>query len=150
MITRANRPDLLNRLAALTPTTAARFGRMGPQHMVEHLAFSVRFSNGKDPQVLHVPAERARQFKQYLLGGGAFPIGFASPVLGPEPPSLIARDLNEAITQLTTELDAFEAYFRAHPDASFMNPVLGELTHAEWVRFHERHFTHHFAQFGIH
>jgi len=36
-----------------------------------------------------------------------------------------------------------------NPDALKLNPTFGELNKAEWEIFHEKHFTHHFKQFGI-
>ena len=40
-------------------------------------------------------------------------------------------------------------YFEENPDATFINLTFGELDKTEWDVFHEKHFKHHFNQFGL-
>jgi hypothetical protein len=51
--------------------------------------------------------------------------------------------------ELMTQLDDFENYFSLHPNATFIHPRLGHLYYKEWVIVHNKHFTHHFKQFGL-
>lgn len=140
--------DLLNKLQ---PVTKALFGIMSPQHMVEHLAFSIRFSNGKEPQQMHYSTEQAVKIKSFMLYATEdLPMGFKSPVLPID--SLLPLkyiSLAQAIENLKLELNDFDTYFQLNPSAAPIHPVTGELTHKEWIAFHNRHFVHHFKQFGL-
>lgn len=138
--------DLLGRLEG---NTEPQFGLMTPQHMVEHLAMSVSFSNGRSPQSLYVSNERAQASKRFILGDGDYPIGFKAPMLGDTPSPLVMVDLDAAIRYLKDELNYFDSYFEENPAVTLMNPVLGELTYSEWIILHNKHFSHHFKQFGI-
>jgi len=127
------------------------FGIMTPQHMTEHLASIVRFSNGKDPRQLVFPADRAQKNKEIIIyTDTALPLGFKSPALPKEGlADLTHSDLASAIETLQQELADFDSYFAQYPDATPMNPIMGELNHREWIVFHSKHFTHHFKQFGL-
>lgn len=149
MIDITNQSQLVALLCKLSQKDVPRFGIMTPHHMVEHLAFSVQFSNGKLPQKLYVTPEKARAIKQFILGDGEHPIGFKSPVLGDGLEALVTPDLPAAIQYLGTELASFDQYFAEHPTVAPTNPMLGELTHSEWIRFHNKHFSHHLKQFGL-
>ena len=119
--------------------------------MTEHLACIIRFSNGKDPQQLVYPADKAQKNKEIIIYTDiALPHGFRSPALPREGlADLMYADLASAIENLRQELEDFDSYFALHPDATPMNPIMGELTHQEWTVFHNKHFTHHFKQFGL-
>lgn len=57
--------EILNKLQA---DDKPEFGAMTPQHMVEHLTFSVRFSNGKEPQQHYYPTEKEQKSRHLSLG----------------------------------------------------------------------------------
>lgn len=151
MINISDKATVFDILGQLQPGERPRFGAMTPQHMVEHLAFSVRFSNGKEPQKRYYPPEKEQKIKAYILDtDNDFMIGFKAPVLPAEGlPELQCSDLVEAVSTLKNELADFDRYFEKHPAAQPVNPTMGELKHVEWIRFHNRHFTHHFKQFGL-
>ncbi|MBX2953927.1 MAG: hypothetical protein KF870_15600 [Leadbetterella sp.] len=151
MINILDRANIFDILSHLHSDEKPRFGAMSPQHMVEHLAFSVRFSNGKEPQKHYYSPEKEQKIKTYILDtDNDFMIGFKAPVLPPEGlPELHCADLDEAISALKNELGDFDRYFEVHPAAQPINPTMGELNYREWVRFHNRHFSHHFKQFGL-
>jgi hypothetical protein len=140
--------DLLEKLL---PDTKALFGLMTPQHMVEHLAFAVRFSNGKIPQQLYFPKEKAEKVKMFSIDNdNVLPMGFKNPILPSD--TLLPLEhpnLQSAIESLNAELTDFDFYFKSNPDSKPVNPVMGELTQQEWTIFHNKHFTHHFKQFGL-
>lgn len=137
-------------LAKLKSDTAPLFGKMSPQHMIEHLCLSLTFCNGKLPQVLMVDERISKAIRHHTLNTNEeFKIGFKAPMLPDEPIALIHPDLNSAITQLKKEMQDFDLYFKTNPDKTLMSPVLGELNYAEWIAFHNKHFTHHFRQFGL-
>lgn len=142
---------LFEMLNTLTENHAPRFGMMTPQHMVEHLAYTMLIARGKGPQQHYYPAEKEQKIKEFLLGQNQeMPRGYKSPVLPvDELLPLKFSSLDEAKGFLKKEINGFEEFFRENPDARTINPTLGELNYDEWVRFHNLHFTHHFTQFGL-
>jgi hypothetical protein len=76
--------------------------------------------------------------------------GLKNPLLPAEGPIPFEfSSLDEAKKNLNKELDDFESYHTAHPNAVFVQPRLGKLNYKEWSIFHSKHFTHHFKQFGL-
>lgn len=148
ILDRANVFAILNKLQA---DDQPQFGMMTPQHMVEHLAFAVRFSNGKEPQAHHYATEKEQKIKANVIGTDyELPIGFRSPVLPVEGLSpLMSASLPDAMNGLKTDLKDFDHYFDEHPTDRPVNPVMGEMNYQEWVIFHNKHFTHHFKQFRL-
>jgi oxepin-CoA hydrolase/3-oxo-5,6-dehydrosuberyl-CoA semialdehyde dehydrogenase len=123
---------------------------MTAQHMVEHLVQSVRVSNGKKQlQELRIPEEKVPVRYAFLWSDQPLPryIGATNPE---QPlPDLQYASIPEALAVLEQELVIFEAYFKEHPDQKFLHPSFGKLNYQDWIRFHEKHFTHHFTQFGL-
>lgn len=149
--------DILNRTALfalinkLKEDDTPAFGAMSPQHMVEHLAFTIGFSNGNEPQQQHYPAEKEQKIKAFIIDSDQdMPVSFKSPVLPEEGlPELKQASLADAIEQLNKELQDFDHYFSLNPSEKPLNPTMGALSYTEWLRFHNRHFTHHFKQFRL-
>ncbi len=138
-------------LSKLKSDTPAIFGIMTPQHMVEHLILILQCSNGKRKQKLCYTAEKAEKVKSFILDlKEELPRGFKAPMLPID--ALLAlenTDLKQALERLKLELNDFQAYFRLNPNVEPIHPITGELTHTEWVTFHNKHFLHHFKQFSI-
>ena len=151
MIDFLDRTKLFEILSKLQADDKPEFGAMTPQHMVEHLAFVVRFSNGQDPQQHHYTTDKQQKIKAFVIDTDKdIPIGFKYPVLPTEGlPTLKHSGLSNAIDNLKTELNELDNYFLKHPSNKPINPTMGELNYKEWVRFHNRHFTHHFKQFRL-
>ena len=151
MIDIFDRRKLFEILSKLQADDLPEFGAMTAQHMVEHLAFAIRFSNGKEPQQHHYPTDKEQKIKAFVIGTDKdMPVGFKSPVLPAEGLSTLKHlSLSNAIDNLKTELNDFDNYFLKHRSDKPINPTMGELNYKEWVRFHNRHFTHHFKQFRL-
>jgi hypothetical protein len=150
MINIQNLDHVFELLEKLSPETPALFGIFRPQHMVEHLTLVLKFSNGKLPQPLYSEPDRAKHIKHYTIHTDReMSRGFKAPMMTDELPELSEKNLASAILKLKQELDDFDIYFKAHPYSKPKNPVMGELDHREWIIFHNKHFTHHFKQFGL-
>ncbi len=145
-----NRKELNIFLNNLTDNTEPKWGLMKPQNMIEHLTKTLQFTNGKKQAALrsteneakiakeefiYTDIEMARGLKSALAGDVADPFEFSS--------------LEEAKNNLNNELDDFETYFAGNPSATFIQPRFGSLNYKEWIIFHNKHFTHHFKQFGL-
>lgn len=151
MINFSDKEQVSQLLMRLQADAQPVFGIMTPQHMVEHLAFTVRFSNGKAPQQHHYPAEKEAKIKAYICyTDNPLTIGFRAPVLPVgELIPLRYDNLPDAIGNLLQEISDFENYFRENSSERPVNPAMGELDQSEWRTFHNKHFTHHFRQFNL-
>lgn len=145
-----NKRELLKALEQITEEKKPLFGKMSAQHMVEHLGFAVMFSNGKLPQKLYLSDEKANYAKQNILNSDAeFPKGFKAPMLDDNLLDLKFQNLESAKSMLLKEIEDFKNYFEQNKEQKIMSPVFGELNEEEWTRFHNKHITHHFKQFGV-
>lgn len=141
--------DKLSYLEKLQPETKQLWGKMSAQHMVEHLVFAVRTSSGKLNVGCFNPPEKWPTLKRFLLSSRSLPKEFLNPIIGADLLPLEYKNLDEAKTALALEVDDYHKYFEEKPEALLLNPTFGELNKAEWDVFHDKHFTHHFEQFGI-
>ena len=68
MIDINNREKVSEKLNLLQTDSLPFFGKMTAQHMVEHLTFAIMFSNGKLPQKLYFPIDKAEIIKKTIEG----------------------------------------------------------------------------------
>jgi hypothetical protein len=145
-----NRKELNSILSRLTELSVAKWGIMQPQNMIEHLIKTLQYSNGKKEIAQKSTDEEAKQAKAgFIYTDVEMPIGLKSSLAGETPDPLQYADLDAAKQQLSLELDDFESFFANNPEAEFVQPRLGKLNHQEWIILHNKHFTHHFKQFGL-
>jgi hypothetical protein len=146
-----NKKEELNSLLdLLCEDTEAKWGLMKSQHMIEHLVKTLEFSNGKMLLTLKATEEEAKMAKQkFIYTDAEMPQGLKSSLLGEVPDSFKYPGLDEAKKNLIHELNEFHNHFMNHPSASFIHPRLGNLNYHEWIILHNKHFTHHFKQFGL-
>ena len=150
MIDINNRHDIFAKLRTLKKDDLPIFGKMTAQHMVEHLAFTINFSNGNNPKPQLVDTEKAAKAKELIIYTDKEILpGFKTPLMGDTPPPLKHSSLEDAIEALKKELTDFDKYYFDNKHKREINPILGELNYDEWLIFHNKHFTHHFRQFNI-
>ena len=129
--------------------TLAIWGKMGAQHMVEHLIYSLQMGNGKLKVNCLSPVDKLPVLKRILLSNRPLPRNFINPIIGDELLPLQYHSLENAKSELAIEIDDCYQYFEEHPDSKPINPTFGNLNKEEWLIFHHKHFTHHLAQFGL-
>lgn len=126
------------------------WGKMSPQHMIEHLTLAVKTSNGNFPIEKCInPPEKFELLKRFLLSPRPLPQNFVNPLLGEGLQPLNNINLESAIAELKNETDIFFNYFIKNPNSQPINATFGPLNFEEWKIFHKKHFTHHFTQFGL-
>jgi hypothetical protein len=54
-----------------------------------------------------------------------------------------------AIDELVLELIDFEDYYVEDEKKTTLHPYYGHLNYDLWILLHKKHFSHHFAQFGL-
>jgi oxepin-CoA hydrolase/3-oxo-5,6-dehydrosuberyl-CoA semialdehyde dehydrogenase len=145
-----NRKNLFASLSRLHADQQPSFGIMTPQHMVEHLIWTIAFSNGKLLMNCITDAEEKESLKKFFIDAAEYPMGIKSSVLDDNIlPSLQFESLRDSILVLMNELNDFDIYFFENKNAMPVHTTMGELTHEEWVLFHNKHFAHHFKQFDL-
>ena len=150
MINISDKDNINNYLSKLDINAMPVFGKMSPQHMIEHLSLILIFSNGKKPMELLISEEKSHRFKAYLIDNdNVFPIGFKAPLIGDEPCPIKFENFEASKSVLFRELERFHNYFLENENATIMHPTLGPLDYREWIIFHNKHFTHHFKQFNL-
>jgi len=141
---------LENLMKKLTPGSHRLWGRMTPQHVVEHLAWVNMASSGKVEFQVHTPEDLLPRYRKFLFINRAMDPGTKSPILDPDQlPALQRPDFASAIGWFWQEWNGFEEFFDKNPGAKTNNAVFGPLTSDEWLRFHFKHIVHHLAQFGL-
>jgi len=141
--------EKISKLDDLQPLTKQLWGKMSAQHMVEHLIFAIKLSNNKMKAACFNPPEKIPVLKKFMMSSRPFPREFINPVIGENLIPLIHNSLKDAIRNLSIEVEDYYKFFEENPDAVLTNPTFGDLNKEEWVVFHEKHFRHHFEQFGL-
>lgn len=105
---------------------------------------------GKKQIAQRASEQEAKEAKAvFIYSDAEMPKGLKSPLLPANTAPFKFPGLEEAKMKLNKELDDFESYFVANPEATFIQPRLGGLNYKEWIIFHNKHFTHHFRQFRL-
>ena len=149
MLQITNRIAIINILASLDKDKQPSFGLFTPQHMVEHLIFTLEISLGKHQQPLVSKPEQLEPLRAFLYSEKELSFGAKAPFLTDELPPLLCSTMDQAKGELSDALNSFFRYYEEYPSQQHMNPVFGILSKEEWIMFHNKHFTHHFNQFGL-
>lgn len=144
-----NKNCIASFLEDLKQEQVPQFGKFTPQHMLEHLLFTLEVSIGKKEISLASKDEHLMALRNFLYSDKEIREGAKAPYLGDELPDLNYRNFTTAKEKLLEAIDNFNDYYLKHPTEKNMNPVFGVLDKDEWIRFHNKHFVHHFRQFGL-
>ena len=145
LIDTVNREALQSLFLSLNADGKPLWGKMTPQQMVEHLIENVQYTNGTlAPTCRRTPEEALEAKFRGLDPDVMIPKNL---FLGDLPCEYAYTDLSTSITQLMTELDLFDTYFKTNTTA--IHGGFGPMDYNEWVLWHSKHFTHHLKQFGL-
>lgn len=139
-------------LDQLHPDTPARWGMMSPQHMVEHLrAMMHDFLHRPEKFKLELPEEKVPRAKATLHDlSREMPQNFKTTFLPQDSLSpLEFKDLSTAKAKLFEQIELFHQFWTDNPSATRLHPFFGELDHEHWLLVNNKHFYHHFKQFGL-
>jgi hypothetical protein len=125
------------------------WGKMTPQHMVEHLYKTIQASINEITFNIFTEEKRIPVLKRLFLGERDFPKEFMNPAIGPDLLTLEFSDLHSAIEELENIFIRYEKFFNENSDIRTIHPVFGLLAKDEWDTFHKKHFKHHLSQFGL-
>lgn len=141
--------ELLTRLRAVTPGTARAWGKMTPHQMLCHLNDSFRGVTG-ERHISPATSLAARTVIKCIALYAPMPWPHGLPTrpevdqdVGGTRPSDFARD------QGTLER-LIESFASAQQDfASYVHPMFGRMSQAQWHRWAYLHVDHHLRQFGV-
>lgn len=142
-----DRDELVRRLRAVRPDSAARWGRMSAHQMICHLADAFRMATGaKVVSPASGPLQRSVVKWIALYLPVAWPAGIptrpeADQLIGGTKPLEFARDVAQVET-LLAEVAA------QHPGGWPEHPIFGPMSHRAWQRWAYLHTDHHLRQFG--
>ena len=136
-------------LTQLTPNQKPLWGKMTPQHMVEHLYKTIQASINEISLNVYTEERKIPVLKKLFLGDRALPKEFMNPAIGPELMSLEFENLNSAIIELAKVMYRYDKFFNENPSAKTAHPIFGFLNKEEWDTFHQKHLKHHLSQFGL-
>lgn len=137
------------KIILLGANTKPLWGKMTSQHMVEHLILAMRMSTGKIKLECFNPPEKLPALKRFLMSSRPLPKLFVNPAIGENLLPLKYTSLEEAKKILKQEITDYLKYFELNPEVKTINVTFGELNKDEWDIFHQKHFAHHFSQFGL-
>jgi hypothetical protein len=138
------RRSILDRLAALTPESPRRWGRMEPAQLLPHLATGLRMALGEQTLQGSPPGRLRGAVWRYLAIHrlpwpegkiGSLPGAFSTPSLGWN------RD-REIVVELIERFAAADKFGTAHGTFGRMRP-------RDWDVLQYRHLDHHLRQFGV-
>ncbi len=140
-----------NKLRSLSAADKASWGKLTPQHMLEHLEMTLRIATGEISgfEVI-TPEEHIEKVQETLYTYEKMPRGYKFPLMKEdELEELKHENIEEAKKALLEAYETYETFFREHPEATTKNAVFGELNAFEWKLLNRKHFNHHFEQFGL-
>ncbi len=145
-----NRKNLEKLLGRISDDAKNRWGIMGPQHMVEHLEWSMQMAMGKIETTVVTPEEKLEKYQDSLWNYYPMPETYPHPDLKKgETEDLRFGSLAEAKEALLAAYDEYQQYYKENPDAVHNNSVFGPLDKEHWDLLHTKHIHHHFDAFNL-
>lgn len=135
-------------LNGLTPNQKPLWGKMKAQEMVEHLSDMLMMSRGTGNFTIDVDAETIARRQQFLSSDKEMAKNIAVPFTK-DIIELRHDELELALDEFAEEWINFTEYYENNPSASVIHPYYGDLDYNLWLKMHDKHFTHHFKQFGL-
>ncbi len=135
-------------LNGLTPNQKPLWGKMKAQEMVEHLSDMLMMSRGTGNFTIDVDAETIARRQQFLSSDKEMAKNIAVPFTK-DIIELRHDELELALDEFADEWINFTEYYENNPSASVIHPYYGDLDFNLWLKMHDKHFTHHFKQFGL-
>jgi hypothetical protein len=138
--------DFCERLQKLEENSRPRYGKLLPMTLLDHLSNSLEIALGlRDVALIFpLPIGRIARFFAFLP--------FPMPPFLPTSAEFIAPRtgaFEERRSKLLELLRLFHREVLQNPVKLQNHPVLGRMNRIEWAKLQDRHFEHHFKQFGL-
>ena len=140
--------EMLAVLNGLTPNQKPLWGKMNAQEMVEHLSDMLMMSRGTGNFAIDVDEETIARRQQFLSSDKEMAKNIAVPFTK-DIIELRHDELELALDEFADEWMNFTEYYENNPSVSVIHPYYGALDFNLWLKMHDKHFMHHFKQFGL-
>jgi len=145
-----NRQTIESYLNNLTEDSKPLWGIMTPQHMVEHLEYTLHAATNKIVIQIATPEEHLEKYQDSLWNYRSMPQGFHLPTLRKGAlEDLNHKNLEDAKKSFLKTYEEFDRYFKENPGLKTKNIIFGNLDKFQWDLMNTKHFNHHFNQFGL-
>ncbi len=146
-----DREKIQMQIQSLTQTQKPQFGLMTAQNMLEHLEEFLQMSTGEIPVASSTKTqEELDDLKDWLYGFSPISKGLKYKGLEQDHAApLKHKNLEQAKDQFMEALTKFQIYFKENPMEQHPHPLFSLLNKEMWELYHQKHFTHHFEQFGL-
>ena len=142
--------NIENILNGLLSDTRPHWGILSPQHMIEHLEYFNQVALGSIKIDFITPAHRLEKYTESLYNYRRMPKSYQLEILKKgETEDLRFDSFEKAKEAFLTSLAEVEAKFNSDPGFKAFNPTFGMLNRYEWQLYCQKHFQHHFEQFGL-
>lgn len=148
MFVEFNIENVINHLSKLSAESKPQWGTMNAQRMVEHLTDSIQVATGKNPQALAIPEDKIEKSQAWLESDKPMPKNFEVSFASNDIPNR-NEEIELAIDELVEEILFYDELFESDPTRKVVHPYYGALNYEQWNRLNEKHFTHHYEQFGL-
>lgn len=136
-------------LATLKSGTKANFGLMTPQHMVEHLTWTIKSGAKKHKGERENPPNKKQLGFQKFLRNGSILQHRPSEKTKEDLPPLKYGSLEEALSHIPEAIQRFYDFWDSDPGYLPYSSFMGEVSFEEVELFHFMHFRYHLWQFGL-
>lgn len=135
---------------ALPADAQPLWGMMTAQHLLEHLQLVIEVCIGGKNYPVLTPEDQIERTQAFLMSEKPMPREFKMPLLPKdELVPLRHADMDTARKALKQAVADFLDFWEKQPDALIPHPVFGLCNKAQWRMIQDKHFTHHFTQFGL-
>lgn len=139
-------PEQLRHIA---PETAALFGKMTAQQMVEHMAEYIRLGCGQPIiSAQFYTDESLERMQSFLKSDKGFKPNTPNPLMNDNPAQTVFADYTSAVADVEKAIDSFFQTFTTHPDLIVHNPFFGPLNYEMTLQLLCKHAQHHLNQFA--
>ncbi|MCB0840602.1 MAG: phenylacetic acid degradation bifunctional protein PaaZ, partial [Bacteroidetes bacterium] len=137
-------------LLGLTEETKPQWGMMSARHMVEHLEYFNQLALGRVVVEMITPEEKVEKYTESLYNYYKMPRNYQLEIFRKgETENLRFESLDQAKTVFLEGLKEVDEAFKQNPGFLAFNPTFGLLNRYEWKLYCQKHFQHHFEQFGL-
>ena len=136
-------------LRTLTTETKGEWGMMNAQQMVEHMTYTINHATDDMGTELVTPERHIEKFRAYALGDNDLTVNSKNRMLPEDPIPVRNKDMEAAIQEYESKVEAFVNYFEKNKGATLMNPAFGEFTYDNWLHLMWKHAVHHAKQFAL-
>jgi hydroxymethylglutaryl-CoA reductase len=134
----------------LNTNTKPIWGNMSAWQMIEHLTDAVMVSIGEFESPVFTEDDKVAKIKRMFIDSDSpFRKDFKSPIFRGDGIVFRNATFEDAIDELNSYVAKFVVYYEQNSNRINTHPVFGPLSKSDWERFHSKHFTHHFRQFGL-